>query len=185
MNISHFPNFYRTFFKDVHTDGNLLVLTDEDLLVLGKEFDTYLKSLNLPNYEEITAIEPLHVSIRMKNPVMEGFGYHHDLIIYFLDFLTKVGGACIKAQVIMKPEHYTAKGKECIVEMYEKFGHEAVKNFCQLNAFKYNYRQDHKGQSDLDIAKAKWYEVVYDQLSDGKNVHEALAFVRWEFRHES
>lgn len=78
------------------------------------------------------------------------------------------------------PTHYTTKGKECIVEMYEQFGHNAVKHFCKLNAYKYNYRQDHKGQTEQDIAKAKWYETVYTQLENGENINEALAFVRKE-----
>lgn len=76
------------------------------------------------------------------------------------------------------PTHYTAKGKECIVEMYEKFGHDAVMRFCQLNAYKYNYRQDHKGQTEQDVAKAKWYDTVYNQLRQGSSIYDALAFVR-------
>lgn len=80
------------------------------------------------------------------------------------------------------PTHYTAKGKECIVEMYEKFGHDAVMYFCQLNAYKYNYRQDHKGQTEQDVAKAKWYDTVYNQLIQGTSIYDALAFVRGELK---
>jgi hypothetical protein len=80
------------------------------------------------------------------------------------------------------PAHYTAKGKECIVEMYEKFGHDAVMHFCQLNAYKYNYRQDHKGQTEQDVAKAKWYDTVYNQLRQGSIIYDALAFVRGELK---
>lgn len=56
------------------------------------------------------------------------------------------------------PKHYNIPGrKECIVEMVEKFGTEAVEIFCVLNAYKYRYRHELKnGQEDLD--KAVWYE---------------------------
>jgi hypothetical protein len=80
------------------------------------------------------------------------------------------------------PTHYTAKGKECIVEMYEKFGHDAVMYFCQLNAYKYNYRQDHKGQTEQDVAKAKWYDTIYNKLRQGASIYDALVFVRGELK---
>lgn len=80
------------------------------------------------------------------------------------------------------PTHYTAKCKECIVEMYEKFGHDAVMHFCQLNAYKYNYRQHYKGQTEQDVAKAKWCDTVYNQLRQGSSIYDALAFVRGELK---
>lgn len=56
------------------------------------------------------------------------------------------------------PNHYNIPGrKECIVEMVEKFGTEAVETFCKLNSYKYRYRHELKnGQEDLD--KAAWYD---------------------------
>lgn len=56
------------------------------------------------------------------------------------------------------PNHYNIPGrKECIVEMVELFGTEAVEIFCVLNAYKYRYRHELKnGQEDLD--KAAWYD---------------------------
>ena len=56
------------------------------------------------------------------------------------------------------PKHYNIPGrKECIVEMIEKFGTEAVEIFCILNAYKYRYRFEQKnGQEDLQ--KAEWYD---------------------------
>ena len=56
------------------------------------------------------------------------------------------------------PNHYNIPGrKECIVEMVEKFGTEAVETFCKLNSYKYRYRHELKnGQEDLD--KAEWYD---------------------------
>ena len=62
------------------------------------------------------------------------------------------------------PAHYKQEGrKECIEEMLDKFGVEAVKHFCLLNAFKYMYRRDAKGGAE-DIAKANWYLAKYAEL---------------------
>lgn len=66
------------------------------------------------------------------------------------------------------PKHYNISGrKECIVEMVEKYGVDAVITFCQLNAYKYRYRHELKnGQEDLE--KAKWYEDYALNLRNGK-----------------
>lgn len=65
------------------------------------------------------------------------------------------------------PKHYNIPGrKECIVEMIEKFGVDAVETFCILNAYKYRYRHELKnGQEDLE--KAKWYEDYAEKLRGG------------------
>ena len=49
--------------------------------------------------------------------------------------------------------------------MLEIFGVEAVKTFCLLNAFKYNYRTGNKNGLE-DIKKAKWYIDKYIELSE-------------------
>ena len=62
------------------------------------------------------------------------------------------------------PAHYQMEGrKECIEEMLDKFGVEAVKHFCLLNAYKYEYRHEMKGGAE-DIAKAEWYMRKYHEL---------------------
>ena len=56
------------------------------------------------------------------------------------------------------PKHYNIPGrKECIEEMIDLFGVEAVKTFCRLNAYKYRYRHEMKNGLE-DLAKATWYE---------------------------
>lgn len=57
---------------------------------------------------------------------------------------------------VNNPEHYTHGRYECIDVMLDNFGPEAVENFCLLNAFKYIYRADRKGELE-DIKKARWY----------------------------
>ena len=60
--------------------------------------------------------------------------------------------------MVNHPQHYNVPGKkECIQEMIEKHGIEATYWFCVLNADKYAYRKDHKGQTELDEQKIKWY----------------------------
>ena len=58
---------------------------------------------------------------------------------------------------VNSPAHYTLEDRrECIHEMLEKFGVEAVMDFCKLNAYKYEYRADFKN-GDEDRYKAAWY----------------------------
>lgn len=58
------------------------------------------------------------------------------------------------------PVHYNISGrKECIEEMFEKYGMEITAIFCFTNAYKYLYRagiKEGETQED-DISKAKWY----------------------------
>lgn len=68
------------------------------------------------------------------------------------------------------PNHYCREGRrECIDEMYDLFGCEAVKYFCVLNAYKYMYRCGLKGDADEDRAKAKWYSDKYLELGGDKS----------------
>lgn len=64
------------------------------------------------------------------------------------------------------PSHYQKGGKECIQVMLETFGIQAVINFCELNAFKYEWRAGMKqGEStDDDLRKAEWYKNYKDNL---------------------
>ena len=61
-------------------------------------------------------------------------------------------------ELVNHPEHYRAQGrKECIDEMIDEFGVDAVIVFCELNVFKYRYRHESKG-GEVDLQKAQWYE---------------------------
>lgn len=60
------------------------------------------------------------------------------------------------------PQHYNGK-YECIEVMRDIFTPEEVAAFCKLNAFKYLWRSNHKGQHEQDIKKANWY---LSQLAD-------------------
>ena len=67
-------------------------------------------------------------------------------------------------EAVNHPAHYNQEGrKECIDEMIDKFGTEAVRTFCLLNAYKHEYRHEMKGGQE-DIAKAEWYMRKYEAL---------------------
>ena len=62
---------------------------------------------------------------------------------------------------VYKPFHYTQGGIECIDAMVEAFGIHDVMTYCRLNAFKYLWRSELKGNGmrspTQDIEKAIWY----------------------------
>lgn len=62
------------------------------------------------------------------------------------------------------PKHYELSKYECIKVMQEVFGIEAVKHFCQCNAFKYVWRMNHKNGTE-DAEKAVWYLNKFVELS--------------------
>lgn len=66
------------------------------------------------------------------------------------------------------PKHYKTGKYECIEVMQEVFGTEAVKAFCQCNAFKYIYRMNRKNGVE-DAQKAIWYLNKYVELEDDAN----------------
>ena len=65
---------------------------------------------------------------------------------------------------VNRPNHYCTGKYECIDVMQEVFGAEAVKHFCQCNAFKDVYRMNRKNGTE-DAQKAVWYLNKYVELS--------------------
>ena len=76
--------------------------------------------------------------------------------------------------VINKSKHYNREGGiECIDEMMEVFGIEAVMNFCICNVWKYRYRAaDKNGEEDL--RKSDYYMKKYIELQKIKMKAEEL-----------
>lgn len=73
------------------------------------------------------------------------------------------------------PAHYETGKYECIDVMQEVFGTEAVKHFCQCNAFKYVYRMNRKNGTE-DAQKAIWYLNKYVELE--KHTEEETLDIR-------
>jgi|GEM_PF-1311927 len=67
---------------------------------------------------------------------------------------------------INHPSHYLKNGRECIDVMIEKFGAQAVINFCECNEFKYLWRAGLKegNSAETDRAKAAWYRKKAEEL---------------------
>lgn len=58
------------------------------------------------------------------------------------------------------PAHYNIPGrKECIEEMIDKWGREFVAVWCEITAFKYEYRAGEKNgnSEEQDMSKRQWY----------------------------
>lgn len=69
-------------------------------------------------------------------------------------------------EYIDHPNHYNRpERKECIEEMIDMWGKEAVAIFCLLNSHKYLYRAGLKDNTHQDIQKAEWYIKKYNQLA--------------------
>jgi len=63
-----------------------------------------------------------------------------------------------EAEQVDHPGHYNATSTEVLVMMEAIWGKAAVKQFCEMNAFKYRMRAGYKGDVVTDIDKALWYE---------------------------
>lgn len=72
----------------------------------------------------------------------------------------------------MKVKHYNIKGrKECIEEMIDIFGVDAVITFCRINAYKYDYRAGHKegNTKEQDLEKKNYYINKARELAEYEN----------------
>lgn len=68
-------------------------------------------------------------------------------------------------EVVSHPNHYQGSKLECIDVMLDVFGKDKVQAFCELNAFKYQWRSHKKGTDIQDKKKAMWYLDKYIQSS--------------------
>lgn len=73
-----------------------------------------------------------------------------------------------KFDAVKNPKHYTAGTYQCIDVMLDVFGKEKVSAFCELNAFKYQWRANSKGADIQDKQKAIWYNQKYIDLNNNK-----------------
>ena len=69
-------------------------------------------------------------------------------------------------KMVNHPSHYKNNKYECIDVMLDIFGKEKVLAFCELNAFKYQWRANFKGTDIQDKKKAEWYLNKYIELKE-------------------
>lgn len=74
----------------------------------------------------------------------------------------------IEKDMVNHPSHYQGTKLECIEAMLDVFGKEKVSAFCELNAFKYQWRSNAKGTNLQDKKKAIWYLDKYIELNKGE-----------------
>lgn len=70
-------------------------------------------------------------------------------------------------EMVNHPAHYNTPGrKECIEEMVDKWGREATALWCEMTAYKYDYRAGSKegNSEEQDKAKMEWYLAKARQL---------------------
>lgn len=64
----------------------------------------------------------------------------------------------INSDMVNHPSHYNLPDrKECIDEMIDIYGLKDVAKWCEITAYKYEYRAGHKGSVAEDMSKAEWY----------------------------
>lgn len=77
-----------------------------------------------------------------------------------LNALEKVMTEGEQIEQVNHPAHYNRPGrKECIEEMIDKFGARDTAKWCEMTAFKYDYRAGEKegNPEEQDKAKEEWY----------------------------
>lgn len=78
----------------------------------------------------------------------------------------------INSDMVNHPSHYNLPDrKECIDEMIDIYGLKDVAKWCEITAYKYEYRAGHKGSVTEDMSKAAWYTVKACELKSKR---------RWE-----
>lgn len=74
---------------------------------------------------------------------------------------------------INHPSHYTFGKYECLDVMRDVFTPEEFQAYCKLNAFKYIWRANHKGNPQEDLAKAAFYLHTLAPQADDEEPHHA------------
>lgn len=71
--------------------------------------------------------------------------------------------------MVNQPPHYMQHAMECIDEMVEVFGVDAVISYCLCNVWKYRYRAPYKSNQEEDDMKSDWYmRAVHDLREYGR-----------------
>lgn len=73
------------------------------------------------------------------------------------------------SEQVNHPNHYNNQSIEVIDMMKRIWGKEKLIAFCEMNAFKYRMRAGLKGDVEIDLAKANWYENKADELRNPKD----------------
>ena len=89
-----------------------------------------------------------------------------DVLVVCADAFKDDTAAESDADMVNEPPHYKVHAKECIDEMLALFGPRDVFAYCMLNAWKYRYRANAKGNAEQDNAKADWYIAKANEINN-------------------
>ena len=79
--------------------------------------------------------------------------------------LTGFESSKINSEMVNHPSHYNLPNrKECIDEMIDIYGLKDVAKWCEITAYKYEYRAGHKDSFTQDMQKATWYTIKAREL---------------------
>lgn len=78
--------------------------------------------------------------------------------------------------MVNRPPHYNVHAMECFDEMLTIFGPRDVFAYCVMNAWKYRYRADAKGNPEQDNAKTDWYIAKAKELNDAYSLGMSVGF---------
>lgn len=138
-----------------------------------EEFDEVLEDglklndqvLQLKKQVEVQEQDNLAVIERNKELEAENYKLKTMLAKAQVDFLKHSGSS--RQDMVNEPPHYMQHAMQCIDEMVEVFGADAVIDYCKCAAWKYRYRAPYKGKFEEDNAKADWYLKKLSELSTG------------------
>lgn len=102
-------------------------------------------------------LERVGCDLEGSDDLQKGFILCRNIMINTLD---KVMAEGEQTEQVNHPAHYNRPGrKECIEEMIDKYGPERTADWCEMTAFKYDYRAGEKegNPEEQDKAKEDWY----------------------------
>ena len=85
--------------------------------------------------------------------------------------------------MVNEPPHYKQHVMQCIDEMVQVFGADAVIDYCKCNVWKYRYRAPFKGKADEDNMKSDWYMHAMRDLKEHGRVHSFKIIKNYSENH--
>lgn len=141
----HFePEIYKSELFDLYKCINLI---NNSLLGIFNRYMGSSTEINNCNWSEDEVLR-----YKLKVDKFEPEFYDHSISKVILDTNYENN-----SDPVNHPEHYETNGIECFDAIKASQGDSAAVNFAVCNAFKYIWRNRHKGAQIQDLKKAVWY----------------------------
>lgn len=135
----------------------------EDGLKLNDKVQQLKKQVEVQEQDNLALIE------RNKELETENSKLKAMLVKAQVDFIRQEGAP--ESDMVNEPPHYKQHVMQCIDEMVEVFGVDAVISYCMCNVWKYRYRAPFKNNADEDNMKSDWYMHALRDLKEHGRVH--------------